>query len=230
VYSPQELAAIAAVLRMHPHVWIMTDEIYEHFVYGGAKHTSLLRQAADLAPRTLLVNGLSKAYAFTGWRIGYGAGPAALVKAIGLILTQSTTCASAVSQAAAVAALEGEQQCVEDGRKLFESRRNRMHALLSAIPGITCRKPEGAFYTFPNVSGLVGRRTADGKLLGSDVDVMMYLLEQAGVAAVDGSSYGAPGHLRLSFATSMDVIEAGCAAIGAAVAALAPGESAVAAA
>ena len=221
VYSRRELEGLAAVLRRHPHVWVMTDEIYEHFAYGGARHLSPLAVAADLAPRTLVVNGVSKAYAMTGWRIGYAAGPAALMKALTLLASQTTTCASAMSQAAAVVALDGPQDCVADARALFEGRRDRMVALLDAIPGIDCAAPDGAFYVFPCVAGLLGRTTHAGTRLASDVDVMRHLLDAAGVAVIDGESYGMPAHLRLSFATSTEQIEAGCAAIREAVGQLA---------
>ena len=213
VYSRAELEAICAVLRAHPQVWLMTDEIYEHFVFGTAQHLSPLNVAPELADHTLIINGLSKAYAMTGWRIGYAAGPAALVKALGLLASQTTTCASAMGQAAAVVALTGPQACVREARQLFEARRDRMVQLLNAIPGLRCATPQGAFYVFPNVSGLLGRRQPDGALLANDMDVMLYLLNHAGVASVDGSSYGMPGYLRMSFATSIAQIEAGCQAI-----------------
>jgi aspartate aminotransferase len=217
VYSRLELEGLAAVLRRHPRVWVLTDEIYEHFAYGGARHLSPLNVAADLAPRTLVVNGVSKAYAMTGWRIGYAAGPAALMKALTLLASQTTTCASAMSQAAAVVALDGPQDCVAEARALFEGRRDRMVALLDAIPGIDCTVPDGAFYVFPGVAGLLGRTTPAGTVLASDLDVMGHLLDEAGVAVIDGGSYGMPGHLRLSFATAVERIEAGCAAIREAV-------------
>jgi aspartate aminotransferase len=220
VYSRHELEGIAAVLRRHPRVWVMTDEIYEHFAYGAARHLSPLDVAADLTPRTLVVNGVSKAYAMTGWRIGYAAGPAALTKALTLLASQTTTCASAMSQAAAVVALDGPQACVAEARALFEGRRDRMVALLDAIPGIDCTAPDGAFYVFPGVAGLLGRKTPSGTVLASDLDVMRHLLDEAGVAVIDGDSYGMPAHLRLSFATSIEQIEAGCAAIRDAVARL----------
>ena len=220
VYSRQELEGLAAVLRRHPRVWVMTDEIYEHFAYGAARHLSPLNVAADLAPRTLVVNGVSKAYAMTGWRIGYAAGPAALTKALTLLASQTTTCASAMSQAAAVVALDGPQACVAEARALFEGRRDRMVTLLDAIAGIDCAAPDGAFYVFPSVAGLLGRTTPAGTVLASDLDVMRHLLDAAGVAVIDGGSYGLPAHLRLSFATSIEQIEAGCAAIREAVARL----------
>ncbi|NUU04338.1 aminotransferase class I/II-fold pyridoxal phosphate-dependent enzyme [Herbaspirillum robiniae] len=220
VYSAGELKALCEVLMRHPHVWVMTDEIYEHFVYGGARHVSPLQVEPALAQRTLVINGVSKAYAMTGWRIGYGAGPLPLMKAIALLITQSTTCASGASQAAAVEALSGAQQCVAEGAALFAQRGERIVALVNAIDGIRCLAPDGAFYIFPSVQGLLGRATPQGKTLDNDVDVMMYLLEQAGVATIDGTSYGQPGYLRISFATSMEQIEQGCARIAEAVAAL----------
>ncbi len=219
VYSHAELAALCEVLRAHPQVWLLTDEIYEHFVYGGARHVSPLSVAPDLRARTLLVNGLSKAYAFTGWRIGYGAGPVELIKRINLLLTQSTTCASAVSQEAAVVALDGPQDCVVEGALLFASRRDRVMQLIAQIPGLSCVCPAGAFYAFINVRQLFGRITPAGREIRSDVDVVNLFIEQAGVAVIDGTSYGCPGFLRLSFATSMEQLEAGLAAIAQAVAA-----------
>jgi aspartate aminotransferase len=220
VYSAAELKAIGEVLLRHPHVWVMTDEIYEHFVYGAAKHVSLLALVPELASRALVVNGMSKAYAMTGWRIGYGAGPQELVKAITLLLSQSTSCAAAMSQVAAVTALEGPQQCVADARVLFEQRRDRMVELLNRIRGVRCTAPDGAFYVFASVAGLIGATTPDGRKLSSDVDVMMYFTDIGGVAAIDGASYGLPAHLRLSFATAIEQIEAGCASLARAVEAL----------
>uniref|UniRef100_UPI000D36CAFA pyridoxal phosphate-dependent aminotransferase n=1 Tax=unclassified Variovorax TaxID=663243 RepID=UPI000D36CAFA len=209
VYTRDELAALGEVLQRHPQVWLMTDEIYEHFVYGEARHLSPLNVVPALADRTLVINGVSKAYAMTGWRIGYGAGPLSLIKAITLLLSQSTSCPSAMSQAAAVVALDGPQQVVSEAAALFEQRRDRMVRMLQALPGFACAPPDGAFYVFPGVAGLIGRTTPAGAVLASDVDVVHYLLEHAGVAAIDGTSYGMPGHLRMSFATGVDVIEQG---------------------
>jgi aspartate aminotransferase len=220
VYADGELRALTDVLLRHPHVGLMTDEIYEHFVYGGARHVSALRIAPALARRTLVVNGLSKAYAMTGWRVGYGAGPAPLIEAISLLLSQSTTCPSALSQAAAVVALEGPQQCVADAAAAYGARRDRIVDGLRRIPGFECAPPEGAFYAFPSVAGLIGRIAPGGGRLASDTDVVMYLLEQAGVATVDGTSYGRSPHLRISFATSVEQIEMGCERLRDAVARL----------
>jgi aspartate aminotransferase len=219
-YSALELKALGEVLLRHPHVWLMTDEIYEHFVYGGARHVSLVALVPELASRSLVVNGMSKAYAMTGWRIGYGAGPLPLINAMTLLLTQSTSCAASMSQVAAVTALEGPQQCVADACRLFEQRRDRMVELLNRIRGIRCAPPDGAFYVFASVAGLIGATTPAGSKLSSDVDVMMYFTDVAGVASIDGSSYGLPAHLRFSFATGIEQIEAGCAGLARAVDAL----------
>ena len=220
LYSRAELEGLAEVLVRNPHVWVLTDEIYEHFAYGGARHVSIAAVEPRLQERSLVVNGMSKTYAMTGWRIGYGAGPLSLVKAMTLLLTQSVSCATSISQAAAVTALLGPQDCVAEAVRLFESRGERMTELLNGIPGIHCGRPQGAFYVFPSIAGLIGARTASGSTLESDVDVTLYFLEEAGVATIDGSSYGMPSYLRMSFATPLDQIEAGCAALAKAVAAL----------
>jgi aspartate aminotransferase len=220
VYSADELKALAEVLLRRPHVWLMTDEIYEHFVYGGARHVSPVALVPELQARSLVVNGMSKAYAMTGWRIGYGAGPVPLIKAMTLLQTQSVSCAASMSQVAAVAALEGPQDCVRSATKLFQARRDRMVELLNQIPGIRCALPDGAFYVFPSVAGLIGATTAAGKTLANDLDVTMYFLDEAGVASIDGGSYGMPSYLRMSFATSIEQIEIGCAALAKAVSAL----------
>ena len=213
VYSRAEMAALAEVLAGHPQVLVMTDEIYEHFIYDGATMDSFAAVAPALASRTLTINGVSKAYAMTGWRIGYATGPAALVRTIVNLISQSTSCPSAVSQAAAVAALTGEQGVVREANALYQTRRDRIVALLNDIPGITCRTPGGAFYVYPNVGGLLGRCAPDGAVLRSDVEVGLFLLREAGVAVVDGSSYGLSPYIRISFATSLDEIEEGCARI-----------------
>jgi len=220
VYTQEELRDIGEVLLKHPQVWIMTDEIYEHFIYDGGRHVCLLNTTPQLRARTLLINGVSKAYAMTGWRIGYGAGPAELIKAITLLITQSTTCATAAAQAAAVEAINGPQQCVRDAAALFQGRRDRMIEQLGAIDGIRCDVPPGAFYVFASVHGLIGRTTPGGAVLGSDQDVASYFIEQAGVVTIDGTSYGLSPYLRFSFATSTEEIDRGCAAIAAAVAQL----------
>ena len=220
VYSESELNALIQVLRKHKHVWIMTDEIYEHFIYGSAQHRALVSLAPDLAERSLVINGMSKAFAMTGWRVGYGAGPEALIKAINLLMTQSTTCPNAMSQYAATQALNGSQACVKEASKLFEERRDLMVKRLNDIPGVYCPQPDGAFYAFPSIQGLVGKKTKEGLTMKDDLDLMNFLLETAGVAVIDGTSYGAPNHLRLSFATTADLIMDGCNRIQHAVFAL----------
>lgn len=217
VYSHEELAGLARVLELHPQVLLMTDEIYEHFVYDGIKHACPAGISEALRDRTLLINGLSKSYAFTGWRVGYGAGPVELIKAINLLMSQSTSCASSISQAAAVAALNGPQDCVRQNVADYEVRRDLIVKLLNEIPGIRCRQPDGSFYVFPCVEGLLGSKTPEGKVLESDIDVMNFLLESAKVASIDGTSYGLSPYLRLSFATSIEAIEQGCRAIAEAV-------------
>jgi len=221
IYSEAEQRALADVLAQHPHVLVMTDDIYEHLVYECKRHINLVRVAPALAPRTLLVNGFSKSWAMTGWRVGYAAGPRALIDAIVKLVGQSTTCVSSVSQAAALAALQSGPADYLDGvRQLYEARRNLMHAKIAAIPGMQCRLPQGAFYLFPSVTGLYGKRTPDGAVLQNDQDVASYLLEAANVAVMDGAAYGMPGYLRLSFAASDEVIKAGCEKITQACAAL----------
>lgn len=221
MYSADELRALAQVLARHPHVWLLTDEIYEHLSYGGARHVSPAAVVPELAARTLTINGVSKAYAMTGWRLGYAGGPKALIKAMATLISQSTSCVSAISQSAARVALTADQQCVHDANALFHDRRDRIVALLNAVPGIRCPVPEGAFYVYPSVEGLMGKTTPAGHKLGSDLDVVMYLLDEAGVACLDGTAYGLSPYLRLSFATSMENIEEGCRRISDACARLA---------
>lgn len=210
VYSRAELQELAAVLRRHPQVWIMSDEIYEHFVYEGAHHLSIVNVAADLKDRTLIINGASKGYAMTGWRLGFAAGPRALVAAIGKLLSQTTTCPSSVSQAAAVAAFAGDQQPIADMRAIYTQRRQRMLERLSGIKGLRCIPPQGAFYVFANVAGLIGMVTPAGQRITSDSELVAYLLQEGNVATVSGAAYGMSPYLRLSFASSIDTIDEGC--------------------
>jgi len=222
VYSEGELRALGEVLMQHPQVHVMVDEIYEHFVYGQARHVSLLQLCPQLRSRTLVINGCSKTYAMTGWRIGYGAGPAQLIRAITLLITQSTTCATAAAQAAAAFALDGPQDSVAAATRIYEQRRDHMLRRLAAIDGFDCPAPDGAFYLFASVAGLIGRTTRQGQRLQSDLDVTDFLREQAGVVVVDGTSYGMSPFIRFSFASCLQEIDRGCDAIAAAVAQLAP--------
>ncbi|WP_295048004.1 aminotransferase class I/II-fold pyridoxal phosphate-dependent enzyme [uncultured Paracoccus sp.] len=213
IYARDELAALAQVLRRHPQVWVMTDEIYEHLIYDGHQAVTPVQVAPDLKDRSLIINGVSKAYAMTGFRVGYAAGPAPLIAAMAKLISQSTTCASSVSQAAAAAALSGDQTCVRETAEIFCARRDRMVEILNGTPGIDVKKPGGAFYLYPSVAGLIGKVTPQGKVLETDLDVSLYLLEAARVAVLDGGAYGMSPYLRLSFGGAMEDIEAGCTAI-----------------
>ena len=213
VYSVEELAALGEVLRRNPHVWVMTDEIYEYLCYESARAPSLIEVAPFLFERSLLINGVSKAYAMTGWRVGYTVGPKELIDVITKMLSQSTTCASSISQAAAVTALSSDQSCVAEATELYRTRRDRMVEILSQAPGVKPRPPAGAFYLYISVAELIGRRTPTGKEIKTDLDVSLYFLEQAKVAVLDGAAYGLSPYLRLSFAASMEAVEEGSRAI-----------------
>lgn len=213
LYSRTELAELIAVLQRHPHVWLMTDDIYGRLNFTDDATVHPIQIEPELANRTLLVNGVSKAYAMTGWRIGYGAGPEVLIKAMAVLQSQSTSGASSISQAAALEALSGPQDCVTEFAAAFKARRDEAVALLAGIPGLTVVPPEGAFYVFPDCTGLLGKVTPDGTVLQTDTDLTHYLLREAGVAVIDGNAYGAPGTFRLSFAAAIDEIRQGCAGI-----------------
>jgi aspartate aminotransferase len=203
VYGDKEYRALGEVLQDHPKVLIACDDIYEHIYWGKGPFRTLLNACPELASRTVIVNGVSKAYAMTGWRIGYLAGPAELVAAMRKVQGQSTSCPGSVSQAAATAALTGPQDCVEDMRKAFRQRYRYMRAALNEIPGVDCPTCDGAFYAFPSFQQVIDR--IDGTR--DDVELATWLLEEAGVATVPGSAFGAPGHLRLSYAASMDYLQ-----------------------
>ncbi|GID05440.1 aspartate transaminase [Pseudomonas sp. 008] len=219
-YSAAELRALADVLLDYPQVLLMTDDIYEHIRYEGLDNPHILAIEPALTERTLVVNGVSKTYAMTGWRIGYAAGPADLIAAMATLQSQSTSNACSVSQAAAVEALNGDQAFVKESVAVYQQRRDRCLVLLNAIDGLSCRKPDGAFYLYVNCSGLLGRTTAQGKQLDSDYDVVMYLLESQGVAVVAGTAYGLAPFFRMSIATDIKTLDEGCSRIAAAVAAL----------
>ncbi len=215
VYSAAELKALAEVLERHPHVWVLSDDMYEHILFDGRPFATLAAVAPQLAGRTLTVNGVSKTYAMTGWRIGFGGGPAELVKAMAKMQSQSTSSASAVSQAAALAALAGPQSLVHERCAEFQARRDRIHPVLAAIPGVECALPHGAFYFYPSCAGVIGKRTPRGLVLANDEDVALYLLD-GGVSLVHGAAYGLSPYVRVSFATSMANLEESCRRIAAA--------------
>lgn len=210
-YTAGELRALADVLVRHPQVALMMDDIYEHIRFDDGPPVCATVVAPELRDRTLLVNGVSKTYAMTGFRIGYGAGPKPLIKAMSVIQSQSTSGTAAMCMAAAAAALEGDQGFVATARAAYRKRRDRAVELLNAVDGLSCRTPDGAFYVYPSCAGLIGRTRPDGKKLTSDADVAMYFLEAAGVAMVDGAAYGLSPYLRLSIATSLGLIEEACA-------------------
>jgi len=219
-YTLEEYKALAEVLDRNPHVQVMTDDIYEHIRFDGRPTPHLLNAAPHLQARTLVVNGVSKTYAMTGWRIGYIAGARAYIQALDTMLSQSTGTCCAISQAAAAAALNGDQSFIDESVEIYKSRRDQTVKALNAIPGIACRSPEGAFYLYVNCSGLIGRTTPDGRKLDNDGDVAMYLLEREGVAVVAGAAYGLSPYFRLSIATSIETLAEGCKRIARAVGAL----------
>jgi Aspartate/tyrosine/aromatic aminotransferase len=217
VLGRSDLEAIAAVLVRHPHVWVLSDDIYEHLIFDGGKFISILEVEPALRGRCLIVNGVSKAYSMTGWRIGYAAGPAQLIKAMAAVQSQATSNPSSIGQAAACAALLEDQSEVGLMRAEFEKRRNLVVDLLAGIRGLSCPRPLGAFYVFPNCSDLIGSRTPSGATIGSDDDLASYLLEEAAVGVIPGSAFGASPYLRLSIAASEDALRTALARIRSAV-------------
>lgn len=217
-YNGDELRALAAVVKRHPHVLVMCDEIYDRIWYADFKTESILGVAPELAEQALVVNGVSKSYAMTGWRIGYAVGPKFLIDAINKLQSQMSSCPSSISQAAAAAALTGPQEAVGKTVEVYRERRDRAYALINDIPGLSCTLPDGAFYLYPSCAGVIGKTTPQGDKIENDLDFVLYLLEQAGVASVHGGAYGLEPYFRISTATSMEVIEAACAKIAEAVA------------
>jgi len=212
-YTEKELRAIGDVLLKHPHVHIIADDIYEHLAYDDFQFRTIAQVEPKLYDRTLTVNGVSKAFSMTGWRIGYGAGEKSLITAITDIQSQSTSNPCSISQAASVAALNGSLDFMKSWVKSFSTRRDNMVKALNAIDGITCSTPLGAFYVFPNCSGLFGRKTPEGKVIDSSIAFCEYLLDDALVAAVAGSAFGLEGYFRISYATSDALLEKACVRI-----------------
>ena len=212
-YDAQELGQLTDVLTHHSHVGLIADEIYEHLVYGNFVFRSVRALAPELADRTLIVNGVSKAYAMTGWRLGYGAGPAELIQAMNSVQGQITSGASSISQAAAIAALNGPQELVAERRAAFNRRRDRIVALLNTGEGIDCLTPDGAFYVYPGCRGVLGKSTPSGQRVETDADFCAYLLESQGVAVVPGRAFGTPGHFRISYAYAQEALDEACARI-----------------
>lgn len=218
MYGAADLAALAEVLARHPHVMVLADEIYQHIAYRP--FTSFRTAAPGLAERTLIVNGVSKSYAMTGWRLGWGIGPADMIRALVAIQGQSTSGASSISQAAALAALTGPQDLLAERCTAFRERRDFVLEQINATERLHCDEPDGAFYLFPSCAGVIGLRTPDGQTIVTDADFCRYLLEHAGVAVVPGRAFGLSGHFRLSYAYSRAELAEGCRRIAGAVAAL----------
>ncbi|HQT63067.1 MAG: aspartate aminotransferase [Acidocella sp. 20-57-95] len=212
-YSAEELRPICDVLLKHPHVWVFTDDIYEKLTYDGFKPATIVQVEPKLRDRTVTMNGCSKAYAMTGWRIGFCGAPAALIKTMDKLQGQSTSNTSSVSQAAAVAALNGPEDALVEMVDVYKSRRDLVVDLLNQTPGIHCSKPEGAFYVFPSIQGCLGKTTPKGVKLNTDEDFVIALLDETGVAAVHGAAFVYPGHFRISYATSTELLVEACARI-----------------
>ena len=206
-YSISELEEIANVVRKHENLYVMTDDIYEYIVYDNFKFYTLAQVAPDLKDRILTVNGVSKSYCMTGWRIGYAAGPSLLIKAMIKIQGQSTSNPSSISQYAALAGISGSKEFLDPCLNAFDERRHHVVDKLNSIDGISCILPEGAFYAYPNVSGLIGKKTQNGKILNNDAEIVEWLLESAEVAAVPGVAFGLEPYFRVSYATSLEVLK-----------------------
>lgn len=211
--SRQEMQAIAEVLLRHPHVWVMTDDMYEHLVYDGFEFCTIAEVEPRLKDRTLTVNGASKTYAMTGWRIGFAGGPKALIKGMINIQGQATSGVSTIGQAAAAAALDGPQDLVRERAAIYRERRDLVVDMLNQAPGLACHKPEGAFYVFPNVAGCLGKTSAGGRRIETDGDFALALLEEKYVATVQGSAYGMSPYIRISYATDTASLREACARI-----------------
>ena len=209
-YTRAELKALADVLMRHPHVWVLTDDMYEHLVFDDFEFTTIAQVEPGLYDRTLTMNGVSKAYAMTGWRIGYAGGPEPLIKAMGKMISQTTSIASSISQWAAVEALNGPQDFIKTNQKLFQQRRDLVVSMLNQANGLRCPTPEGAFYVYPSCEALLGKTAPTGKVINSDEDFASELLEAEGVAVVHGAAFGLSPFFRISYATSNDILEDAC--------------------
>jgi aspartate aminotransferase len=209
-YTREELKRLTDVVAVHPHVWILTDDIYEHLVYDGFVFTTPAQVEPSLKGRTLTLNGVSKSYAMTGWRIGFGAAPTPLIKAMAKLQSQSTTNPSSISQWAAVEALNGPQDFIPRNIEMFRQRRDLVVSMLNDAEGLACPRPEGAFYVFPSCAGALGKTTAGGKSIVSDEDFVKALLDEEGVAVVHGSAFGLSPYFRISYATANDILETAC--------------------
>ena len=209
-YSKEELKALTDVLLRHKHVFLMTDDIYEHVIYDEFEFTTPAQVEPKLYDRTLTLNGVSKAYAMTGWRIGYAAGPLELIKGMNKVQSQSTSHAASISQAAAVEALNGPQEFIAKNNAIFKERRDLVVSMLNQAEGLECLTPQGAFYVYPSCAGMIGKITPEGKVLTSDFDVATYLLEAEGIAVVFGEAFGLSPFFRISYATGTELLVEAC--------------------
>ena len=209
-YNWAEIKALADVLLRHEHVWILTDDIYEHLVYDDFDFNTIAQVEPRLKSRTLTMNGMSKAYCMTGWRVGFAGGPATLIKAMTKVQSQSLTHTAAVSQAASIAALNGPHDFVASNNTIFKERRDLVVGMLNQTRGLTCATPEGAFYVYPSCSDLIGKKTPEGEVIKNDEDFVTYLLESEGVAVVHGAAFGLSPHFRISYAAATNVLEDSC--------------------
>ena len=212
-YSRADLKAIAEVLLRHPQVWVLTDDMYEHLLYDGFEFATIAEVEPKLYDRTLTMNGVSKAYAMTGWRIGYAGGPEPLIKAMGKVISQTTSNPSSISQAAAIEALNGPQDFIKERAAHFEKRRDLVVSMLNQASGLKCSKPEGAFYVYPSCEGLIGKKSESGDEIRTDEDFAKALLAAEGVAVVHGEAFGLSPFFRISYATSTEVLEDACTRI-----------------
>jgi len=209
-YDAAELKALAEVIAGHERLWVLSDDIYEHLAYDDFAFRTIAQVAPEIGDRVLTMNGVSKAYAMTGWRIGFAGGPRDLIKAMAKVQSQSTSCPSAISQAATIEALSGPQDFIAERALVFRERRDLVVAMLNQASGIACPRPEGAFYVYPSIAGLIGKKTADGKVIDDSLDFSTYLLESQGVAAVHGAAFGLDPYFRISYATSTELLEEAC--------------------
>jgi aspartate aminotransferase len=209
-YSRDEIKALTDVLLRHPHVWVMTDDMYEHLAYDDWKFSTPAEVEPKLYDRTLTCNGVSKAYAMTGWRIGYAGGPVPLIKAMAMLQSQSTSNPNSIAQAASVAALSGSLDFITERNAVFKQRRDICVDMLNKAPGLSCLKPDGAFYVYPSCAGTIGKRTPSGEVIKTDTDFVTYLLEAEGVAVVQGEAFGLSPYFRISYATATELIEDAC--------------------
>lgn len=209
-YSEAELRGLADVLLRHPHVWVLADDIYEHIIFDGLRFTTLAQVEPELKSRTVTMNGMSKAYCMTGWRVGFAGAPAELVRAMTNVQSQSLTCITSVSQSASVAALNGPKEFIAEHTRKFQERRDLVVSMLNQANGIHCPNPEGAFYVYPSIQGVLGRATPGGKTIETDEDFVTELLEAEGVATVHGQAFGLSPHFRISYATSTEILRDAC--------------------